>query len=332
MSIRAGVLHGPIQFLSTDNPIIRTRIRDELAAISISRQAEELMPTGDYLEAMARLDHLADEAAPILRAAFTQDLSALGFFGKAIVHAENLWVGVQASRTGIRYFQPGSRIEIRIRYGRCRISYHHPFGKGRAQALDAQYTIGLYCNLLAEVIGAPSANVCVRYPGGRPEHEQLICELGRVSDCDFGMIEFDDYLLRSPLRRSAAHTAEIISDVVATFVTEPDNDPGLSATVQSLQSASLERQHRPLSQVEMSELLDMPVRTLQHTLKTEGVRFDLLRDKSRHKLARQALQKGREIEEVAHDVGFAHRQSFSEAFSKWEGCSPSEYRSRGHLK
>ncbi len=70
---------------------------------------------------------------------------------------------------------------------------------------------------------------------------------------------------------------------------------------------------------------------LQHKLRNEGARFDQLRDATRHRRARKRLLEGRSIKEVAADIGFEHRQGFSEAFSKWEGMPPSEFRSSSVL-
>ena len=330
--IRSGALHGPLDFVSAKNPENRSRLREELAGIGLPGQAETFIPAESYLEALARISSVDECAGVILQAALTQDFGQIGMLGKAIVHAENLWSAFLLLKDGIAYYQPGSRIDVRMRFGRCRLTYHHPFGKGRAQALDVQYTIGLLCNLVFESMGSASGNLHLRYPGARAEHRRLFGDLGHLSDGEYGMIEFNDHLLRGPLRRSMPSLSDVIFAAIGDLQDGPDSAAKISPLVRALQLASIEHQRRPLSQAEVAWLFDVPVRTLQHNLKTEGCRFDRLRDNSRHALARQALLKGKELEMVAHDIGFAHRQSFSEAFSKWEGCSPSEFRSRGQVR
>ncbi|MFY0691306.1 MAG: helix-turn-helix domain-containing protein [Paracoccaceae bacterium] len=327
-AIRSGALTIPLNFAFERHRNECTKLHRELVGIEIPDSAESLMPVGDYLEILDRIDRFGVQSAELLQASLSQDFRDLGLLGKAVVHAENLWNALQLIRDGLSYFQPGSEIDIRIHRGRCRVTYQNNFGDGHPPALDTQYTIGLLTNVLMECDAIGSANVQICYPGALVDHSIQYSSFASVSDSARGMIEFDDQILRSPLRRRIPYMSDILCDVVGSISGDETETMYYSRLVGLLQAASLERQRMPLTQAKMADLLDVSVRMLQVKLKSEGSRFDKIRDATRHRVASGRLLEGKDIIEVAAHVGFAHRQGFSEAFSKWEGMSPSEFRSR----
>ncbi len=287
------------------------------------------MSVGPYLEVLSRLDHFTDHTVALLRAALAQDLSGLGLLGKAIVHSENVWGALQSAQEGIAYFQPRSSIEIRLRQGRCRLVYSQMFGSGSGPLLDIQYSIGVLTNLLQESPHFAASNVIVRYPGAKSDHETLFGNSVKVVASEQGVIDFDDTLLKSPLRRSDPDIVAVVVDAMKALSEDLDPSKEYTTLVHSLQIAALERKSAPLQQNAVAKLLDLSPRMLQYYLRKEGARFDMVRDMNRHAIARRGLLRGKSISEVARETGFAHRQGFSEAFSKWEGMSPSVFRSRG---
>lgn len=301
----------------------------EISGLELPLHSERWMSGDAYLEGLARVEHVDDLGAIMLRAGMDQKFEDMGLFGKAVIHAENVWSAISIIRDAVSYMVPGAKFDVQIKRSRCRFSYSHPFGVGEEATLDVQYTVGLMCNVLAERSGLRSANVHAAYPGAQPHHAALLGEVTRVSHGEQAIVEFDDHLLRTPLKRSIPARSELILSAMAKVPDVPDSAREMSELVTLLQATSLRFQRRPLSQNELAEILDTPIRTLQHTLWKEGSRFDQLRDAPRHAIARDALLRGREIDEVANLAGFAHRQNFSRAFSKWEGCAPSEFRSRG---
>jgi AraC-like DNA-binding protein len=75
--------------------------------------------------------------------------------------------------------------------------------------------------------------------------------------------------------------------------------------------------------------LHVSERTLQRQLEQEATTFKDIRDTVRCELS-QALLSNRAltVEAVAQSVGFAEVASFSKAFGRWAGCSPSRFRTR----
>ena len=79
---------------------------------------------------------------------------------------------------------------------------------------------------------------------------------------------------------------------------------------------------------EVAQRLHVSERTLQRQLEQEGVTFKEVRDGVRTELSQALLSDGSmKVEAVAHSVGFAEVASFSKAFARWSGGSPTTFRS-----
>jgi AraC-like DNA-binding protein len=73
--------------------------------------------------------------------------------------------------------------------------------------------------------------------------------------------------------------------------------------------------------------LHVSERTLQRHLEQESTTFSVLRDTVRSELSRALLSnRDLKVEAIARSVGFAEVASFSKAFARWSGCSPTRYR------
>ena len=327
--VRAGLLLGLLDFVVSSDLDGRKRLRQTFSSVELPRQAETLISKDIYLDGLARIDHFDQNDTIMLRAGMDLDFASIGLIGKAVIHSETIWEAIKLIQTSVAYFAEGIRLDVSIRRNRCRLTYYHPFGTDNEAALDVQYTIGLLCNVLSESAKMGAANVRVRYPGAHQSHAAVLGEDVSISKGEIGIVEFDDHILREPLKRSAVSFADVLVFAMREMPTVQNKKSEFSDLVSALQIASITCQRRPLERVEVANILDLPERTLQHRLTAEGNRFDLLRDKMRHDVARDLLLRGHGIEDVGESVGFSHRQSFSKAFSKWEGLSPTEFRSRG---
>lgn len=73
--------------------------------------------------------------------------------------------------------------------------------------------------------------------------------------------------------------------------------------------------------------LNMHPRSLQRHLKTEGTSFGELQTEARLAVAVRALQRREEsLDALSDRLGFSDRRSFTRAFKRWTGVSPSQYR------
>lgn len=83
----------------------------------------------------------------------------------------------------------------------------------------------------------------------------------------------------------------------------------------------------PADRAAVARRLHVSERTLQRQLERESTTFKLLRDGVRLELA-EALLSNRvlKVETVAQELGFEEAASFSKAFARWSGHTPTGYR------
>ncbi len=81
---------------------------------------------------------------------------------------------------------------------------------------------------------------------------------------------------------------------------------------------------------DMAGELALSARSLRRKLEQEGTSYRDLVEEERRQLALQLLRStAMKIEEVAAHLGYTDAGGFVRAFRRWQGCSPSEYRSEG---
>lgn len=74
--------------------------------------------------------------------------------------------------------------------------------------------------------------------------------------------------------------------------------------------------------------LKLHPRTLQRRLREEGTRFAEVHDRARYRAAMARLQsESVNLEDLSEQLGFSDRRSFTRAFKRWSGISPSAFRS-----
>lgn len=72
----------------------------------------------------------------------------------------------------------------------------------------------------------------------------------------------------------------------------------------------------------------MSGRTLRKRLTAEGTSYRILLDEVREHLAEELLLAGGlPVEAIAHRLGYVEVSSFSQAFRRWKGVGPREFRS-----
>ena len=79
----------------------------------------------------------------------------------------------------------------------------------------------------------------------------------------------------------------------------------------------------------MAAVLGLHPRTLQRRLQDEQQRYAELQDRARFRLAVRWLEDGtQDIETISERLGFSDRRSFTRAFTRWAGTSPSAFRGK----
>lgn len=82
---------------------------------------------------------------------------------------------------------------------------------------------------------------------------------------------------------------------------------------------------------DLAAALHLSLRSLQRKLAERGLRYDSLLDDTRRELALQQLREARlSLIEVAFLLGFSDASSFTRAFRRWTGLTPSAWREQQH--
>lgn len=82
----------------------------------------------------------------------------------------------------------------------------------------------------------------------------------------------------------------------------------------------------------MAQRLQLHPRTLQRRLQEVGVRYTTLQAQVRFRLSSQWLQEeGLSVETISERLGFCDRRSFTQAFKRWAGMSPSQFRGKSRI-
>lgn len=146
-------------------------------------------------------------------------------------------------------------------------------------------------------------------------------------DCARNALCFPESTLAGvPAAANAAIAEEIRKYTAAIFqqVTASSAADRVADAIRAMLIAGL-----PADRAAVARRLHVSERTLQRQLELEATRFKIVRDRVRGELSRALLSnRTLKVETIALSLGFAEVASFSKAFSRWSGDSPSRYRER----
>ncbi|NYS60014.1 AraC family transcriptional regulator [Halomonas salicampi] len=153
---------------------------------------------------------------------------------------------------------------------------------------------------------------------------------GKVAfDCPQTVLYFDRALLEEPIRQTKRHLGEFLKRAPADWFYVSFEDRLFSHRVREyLMNEYLAPQQSATANVkEVSEALNMSVRTLSRRLTVEGTHFQAVKDELRRDMAVEALTRSDEpLVSIAEGLGFEDQACFSRAFRAWTGNSPAAYR------
>ncbi|WP_234050992.1 MULTISPECIES: AraC family transcriptional regulator [unclassified Xanthobacter] len=136
---------------------------------------------------------------------------------------------------------------------------------------------------------------------------------------------FDADFLKLPAIRDERALREFLRRAPANILVRYRHDAGLLAKVRARLRAT-----PPVSWpgfVELAAQLRIPEPTLRRRLRLEGQTYRDIKDELRRALAMEALAAGgRDVGEIAAELGFSEPSAFHRAFRKWTGKSPGAWR------
>lgn len=144
-------------------------------------------------------------------------------------------------------------------------------------------------------------------------------------------IELDDSTLALPMRGADANLLGILERHAAQLVASLAGEDGHDESVIARTRRAIVEGMRggDVSLEGVARRLGTSPRTLQRRLQEDGASFDAVLDEERHTLARRYLHdESLSIDQACDLLAFAQPRGFRRAFRRWEGCTPSEYRTR----
>jgi len=167
------------------------------------------------------------------------------------------------------------------------------------------------------------------FPYPKPLHHQ---ELKNAFPCRLNFnqsvmkISFNlDYLQLPPIRNQR-DLELFLQDSPADLITIPGEEISYRAKIRTL----LMQQQEILRCPDFEQLathFNISSQTLRRKLKTEGTAYGIIKDEIRRDIAIDKLNSHTgSIDNIARSLGFSESRSFTRAFRKWTGHSPSEYK------
>ena len=182
-------------------------------------------------------------------------------------------------------------------------------------------------SLARAVVGAPlrPLTVCARYSA--PAHAHLY-SVYLECPVNFGQpaneLRFDARLLEARPGLASPLTAASLREICEQMLSEMQPSRGVASKVQGilLQNPG---EFPDIDQV--AEQLHMVSRTLRRKLSAEGTSYSQILSDVRKHLAIGYLRETRlSVDNIAGSLGFSEASSFRQAFRRWTGKNPSDYR------
>jgi len=139
------------------------------------------------------------------------------------------------------------------------------------------------------------------------------------------VIIFDKHIVDKPLPGSFPEIHLQSKKILEQQISNSPLQKGLVKKITRAITKQKELLNQPIEKIAHS--LHMSYRTLQRRIAEEGTSFVELKDKIKFKLAADALKSDKQnIEEISEELGFSDRHSFTRAFKRWSGMTPTAYR------
>jgi len=220
-------------------------------------------------------------------------------------------------------------VQLSVDGDRAHLTHALPEPAGVLPRHPAEFIVATWIVVARQATGTDLAPVEVRFrhspPNDRTEHARLfrapICFNSSVNG-----VVLPRHSLDLPLAKSDPGLCVVLERHLAALLEKMPRTTPFSVRVRELIARDLAT--AAPSATAAARKLHMSRRTLQRLLETEGTTFTELVDDLRRDLATRYLREpGIAIAEVAFLLGFSEASAFHRAFKRWQGTTPSLYRS-----
>ncbi len=217
---------------------------------------------------------------------------------------------------------------VAYRFHRCGAEYHfymEPRTEVPIESIDA--LVGIHLRMCRSLIGRDFSPLSVELRRPRPAAIGDFERLWRAP-LSFGAqhnrMRFDPASMERALDSGNPELARLSDAVSARYLARIERH-NLEARVRTVLTQRL--QHGEPTEEEVAEILNVSPRTLQRKLEGRGTSFRKIVDDVRRVQALAHFSAGQmTVNEVTHLLGFSCSSSFTRAFRRWTGVSPSQWR------
>lgn len=307
-------------------PVERRMIEARLPHHALS-DPESLIPLNQgllFIDGIARAEGLRELGILVGRDTHVPELGA---FGRLVLQSLTLFDALTKVSQIIHLYNSAQLIWVDDWDGKARVCTAYGANVGPGRQYGEQYTLMLLLD-------------CIRFAAGprwMPNEIHLAAPLwdalaGRsdafggvpVRRQDVSAIIFDRALLSAPIERARLSRLETEQrEYEALTSTAPAL--GFSDSIGQLVRMFLKDGQSHISWI--ASAAGISVRTLQRRLTERGIDYSALVEGSRFDIATRLLKDPRcKLIDIAYDLGYADAASFTRAFRRWTGVTPSEYR------
>jgi AraC-like DNA-binding protein len=182
------------------------------------------------------------------------------------------------------------------------------------------------CRPLAAGIGQMALDIFVTHPppAYAAEYERVL-KAPVTFNASWNAVRLDESVVNRRVSILPRYVFGVLIEHAEALLRELESATTARGEVEKLALAILHT--GDVSADSIAKKLGVSRQTLYRNLKAEGVTFEQVLDELRHRMALHYLTgKRTSLNDIAYLVGFADPTSFSRAFKRWTGKSPSEYR------
>lgn len=202
-------------------------------------------------------------------------------------------------------------------------SFKQDFINGIELAISSMITLS--SNLIGGTFCYESIHLEYNDPGYADEYTKLFqCPV--YFGCEKTKTVLDAKILSTPLPFANPLTLNTCLKICDDFLNQQVNSRSLIAMIRQMLLAN-ELQTPSMELV--ADRLDLTPRTLRRHLKEQGTNFQTILDEVRRDLALELLKETRlTVDEIAEKLNYADTANFRNAFKRWVGMPPGQYRKK----
>ncbi len=316
-----------VAFLERIGAPVERRMAEIRLPYHVLSEPESLVPLNQALlliDGVARNEGLKDLGVLVGRETHVPELGA---FGRLVLQSLTLHDALAKVSQVIHLYNSAQRIWVDSWHGKARVCAAYGTNVGPGWQYGEQYTLMLLIDCIRAAAGpawAPS-EIHLRGAlwdalegrseafGATPVRRQTVSaivferallsapvERARLARMETGQRDYDALVTSAP----ALDFPDSVGQLVRVFLPDGNHHIGLIATAAGISVRTLQRR--------------LAERGVDYSALVEGARFDIA--------ARLLKDHGHKLIDIAFDLGYADAASFTRAFRRWTGVTPSEFR------